>query len=133
MRKIKELMPPVLIVAGVYFLLYFMGIGCPLKFLTGISCAGCGMTRAYICLLHGDISGALYYHPLFMLPPPVLILILCKKRIPQRIYYLLMFTVIAAFLIIYLLRLLDEGDTVVVFAPKEGLIYRIFDFWGGVK
>ncbi len=35
---------------------------CLLKLQTGMSCPGCGMTRAVCALGHGDVSGALRYH-----------------------------------------------------------------------
>ena len=51
-----------------YVLLESLGVTCPIRFLTGISCAGCGMSRAWLSLLRLDLAGALYYHPLFWLP-----------------------------------------------------------------
>lgn len=38
---------------------------CPFLFLWGIPCPGCGMTRAFLALLHLDFAAAFYYHPLF--------------------------------------------------------------------
>lgn len=38
-------------------------IGCPFRWLTGLSCPGCGMTRATAHFLHGDPVGAVHYHP----------------------------------------------------------------------
>jgi len=37
---------------------------CPLYSLTGIYCPGCGMTRGYHALFHGDISSALHFNAL---------------------------------------------------------------------
>ena len=45
-------------VIALYVALHLIGITCPIKYLTGISCPGCGMSRAYICLLRLDIRGA---------------------------------------------------------------------------
>ncbi len=41
------------------------------------------MTRAYMSLLEGDVKGAFYYHPLFLLPPILAIMLLLsyKKKI----------------------------------------------------
>ena len=55
------------------------GITCPILFLTGISCAGCGMSRAWIALLHFNIHEAFMYHPLFFLPPQKLRCCMCHK------------------------------------------------------
>jgi hypothetical protein len=45
---------------------------CPLANLTGWPCPSCGLTRAALALLRGDVAGALALHPL---APPVLILL----------------------------------------------------------
>lgn len=31
---------------------------------TGLPCPGCGLTRSFVCLGHGDFLGALHWHPL---------------------------------------------------------------------
>jgi len=36
---------------------------CTMKRLWGIDCPGCGMTRAFISLAHGDVAAALSYNP----------------------------------------------------------------------
>jgi len=124
MKKLKEALPAICAVALVYGILYIAGIGCPIKFLTGISCMGCGMTRAYLSLLRLDLAGAFRYHPLFPIPVIAAIIFLFKSRISQKIVKVLLFTTIVLFSIIYLLRILDPSDTVVVFEPTNGAIYR---------
>ena len=121
----------ILAVLLLYAVFYLVGIGCPIKYVTGISCGGCGMTRAYLSLLHLDFAGAFHYHPLFFLPPVFLLLVVLKSRISSSLYKVLMFTITGAFLIIYLLRLFDPTDTVVVFSPRKGLIYRIYELLAG--
>jgi len=48
--------------------LYFFGPGegssCLVLSATGVSCPGCGMTRAAAALLRGDLRGAWMFHPL---------------------------------------------------------------------
>ena len=46
---------------------------CPLYALTGLYCPGCGSTRAFHYLLHGDFYGAFAMNPLGMLCLPFLI------------------------------------------------------------
>ena len=43
---------------------------CPMATVLGIPCPGCGLTRATLALLRGDVRGALALHPLvFVLAP----------------------------------------------------------------
>jgi hypothetical protein len=44
---------------------------CPTAFFFGIPCPGCGLTRATLALLHGDLSGALRFHPLVLVLAPL--------------------------------------------------------------
>ncbi len=37
---------------------------CPFYLLTGLPCPGCGLTRAFVCLGHGQIVSSLHWHPL---------------------------------------------------------------------
>ena len=125
MKKYSDMITALAVIALGYVVFHFLGVGCPIKFLTGISCAGCGMTRAYFSLLRGDVGGAFSYHPLFMLPPAVVLFIIFKKKISAKLYYGFLFTAIVLFLIIYMLRLFDGSDTVVVFEPENGVIFRL--------
>jgi hypothetical protein len=36
---------------------------CPLLTFTGIPCPFCGLTRSLLCLLHGEVAQAFWYHP----------------------------------------------------------------------
>ncbi len=50
---------------GVYVaFITLTGIGCPIWFSTGISCPGCGMSRAVLLLLSGHFQAAFRMHPL---------------------------------------------------------------------
>ena len=40
---------------------------CIFKLMSGMPCPGCGLTRAIVLAMHGDLSGSLYFHPLGML------------------------------------------------------------------
>jgi hypothetical protein len=44
---------------------------CPTASLFGVPCPGCGLTRATLALLHGDLRGALRFHPLVLLLAPL--------------------------------------------------------------
>lgn len=108
-----------------FVILQFGGVPCPIKYVTGISCAGCGMTRAWISVMHFQIGKAFYYHPLFWLPPIVLVVILLKKYINPTIYRIILFTSMLLFVIIYLYRLIQGDNDVVVFEPQNNIMFRL--------
>ncbi len=37
---------------------------CPFYALTGLPCPGCGLTRSFVCLGHGQFLQSLHWHPL---------------------------------------------------------------------
>lgn len=47
---------------------------CPMASSFGIPCPGCGLTRATLAMLHGDVRGALLLHPLVWLLTPLFVL-----------------------------------------------------------
>lgn len=53
---------------------------CPLHWLTGLHCPGCGTLRAVHLLLHGDVRGALGMNALTVVLLPVLGLLLVRPR-----------------------------------------------------
>lgn len=62
-------------------LIHKTGVGCVWRHFLHIPCPGCGMTRAAVALLHGDLAKMLRGH--FMLPflPLVALLILFDGRL----------------------------------------------------
>lgn len=53
---------------------------CPSRVLLGIPCPGCGMTRSFVALAHGDFLAAINYNPM----GPILFLA-CLFQAPYRI------------------------------------------------
>lgn len=129
MRETKKALLPWLGAALAVVLLYAgmeaLGVTCPIRFFTGVSCAGCGMSRAWLALLRGDISAAWSYHPLFWLPIPAAGLFLMRRRIPRRVLMGMIWAGAALFLIVYALRMADPGDSIVTFAPQTGFLFRV--------
>ena len=121
----KELICAVTAVVVLYTAMESIGITCPIKFITGISCAGCGMSRAWMAFLQLDIAKAFEYHPLFWLVPIAVIVLLCKSKINIKIYKIIIFTIIIMFAIVYICRLIWSGADVVVFEPQNNILFRI--------
>jgi hypothetical protein len=46
---------------------------CPMAGSLGIPCPGCGLTRATLALLRGDVRQALHFHPLVWLLAPLFV------------------------------------------------------------
>lgn len=114
-------------IALFYLVIELLGVTCPIKFLTGVSCAGCGMSRAWWAFLRGDLVAAFSFHPLFFLVIPMTVVLLLRKKLPYKLFRGLVGGAVLLLLAVYLLRLVDPGDTVVVFRFAEGLIPRIIE------
>lgn len=109
-----------------YLVLALLGIGCPIRFMTGVSCPGCGMTRAWWYALQGMFQKAWHYHPLFPVPPFVLMLYLFRERIPVRTYCAAVILTAFLFFAVWLSRLFFGDGTVVRFAPWDNGFFRLF-------
>ena len=123
-REIRAAAAAIVAVAALYLIFHLAGIGCPIRFLTGISCMGCGMTRAVASLAALRFSEAWYYHPLVYLLPACIVVFLLKRRIPRKIYRVLVFTMVVLFVTIYLTRMFDPTNEIVTFHPDQGFVYR---------
>ena len=120
-----------LLIAAVYIVFHFTGIHCPIRFLTGVSCMGCGMTRAIFSAIRLHFSDAFSYHPLWMIPGIFAVIWWNKKRLDRKsplIFQIICGVFVIAFIAVYVMRLLDPNDTIVVFEPKEGFIFRCMRF-----
>lgn len=100
--------------------------GCPFRFFFGISCPGCGMTRALLAALRLDFAAAFSYHPLFFLLPFFLLGYYLVPWINWSRHYLLLGSVAALFVFTYLVRLLFLHDPVVTWHPASGTLLKPF-------
>lgn len=51
---------------------------CPFRFFTGLTCPGCGSTRAIHQLLHGNLQAAFMLNPIFVIAIPFLFFALLR-------------------------------------------------------
>ena len=96
---------------------------CPFKYILGISCPTCGLTRAMICFFKLDFSGAFHYHafwPVVVVGSIIYTLYITKiikinkKKILSIIYIICMLN-----LIYYFWRLFNNSDIVKLSSKKE--------------
>lgn len=130
-RRIKQFKERLLILAwlgAACFLLSLTGIGCPIKWLTGMSCAGCGMTRAAVCVLKLQFGRAYEYHPLVYAMPLCALLFLFWDKIPVKARKVIAAAVIVCFAVVYLARL-QNPSSVISIEPENGMIMRICRFF----
>lgn len=89
-----------------FFIYLFSGhYRCMTKAITGIPCPGCGMTRAWLALIKGNITEAFFYHPLFWIPPVILLLLLVQKRMKWTIPKWIWIAVLLIYLLVYVIRM----------------------------
>lgn len=118
--KIKIL----LLICIVYYLITWF-TGCPIKYFTGISCPGCGMTRAWIALLHLDIAQAFSFHPLFFTVPFIIFSFLFDDWIDFRKYRWAGILLGILFFLVYFIRIIWFPDDIISFHPENGWIWRM--------
>ena len=97
------------------------GIGCPIRWFTGISCPGCGMSCAFISLLRLDFAAAFRYHPMIYLP----YYFLGSEKTPRRrkLKKFFLAVVIIMFFFVWIFRIFHE-DSVVRIDPANGVMIK---------
>ena len=101
---------------------------CPFKYIFGISCPFCGMTRAFISLIKFEIAKSFYYHLLWPLVLIILIIYTLIElkiiKIKKKIIYILLYVFCIINLIYYFYRLFNNSN-IVYFDFKKSLINKI--------
>ena len=90
-----------IIVAYSVFAWLFLGTSCILASTTGLPCPGCGGTRAFIALIHGDFIGSLQFHPL-MIPSVIVMCVygvfwIVRENVPRFMEKVLIILTVALF------------------------------------
>lgn len=126
MKRVKEAAALFVGIGLVVFIMSVTGMGCPIKAFTGVSCGGCGMTRALNAAVHLQFRQAFSYHPLFWVLPVGAVLFLAWESVPRKLQRVLLWGVLTAFVGVYLFRLLNPSDAVVTADIQSGWIARTF-------
>ena len=117
------------ILSVIFILLVVLNIyKCPIKFIFGLSCPLCGLTRALLSVIQLDLRKSFYYH-LFW--PIILLLIILHIlyefkiiKLNKKLIYYSLYAFSTVNLIYYFYRLFNGSD-IVYFDFTESLIYKI--------
>lgn len=113
-----------IMIAAIYLILILLGAGCPIKFLTGISCPGCGMTRAIWAIIRFQFHEAFYYHPLFVFVPFMFALYLFDYKLkPLHVKYIWV-AILVLFLGVYIVRLFFIPNSIVSIDIDNGFVLK---------
>lgn len=100
-------------------------VGCPIRFFSGIPCFGCGMTRAWIQILHGNFRAAFYFHPLWLCPLLFVPMYLFLRPKYKRAYDFSIVLFGWFFAVVYVIRLCIHSPIVAI-NLYDGFIYKVF-------
>lgn len=119
MGKLKKYIIPISAIIFFYIFLRLLGIetNCYFKAILGIPCPGCGLTRAYLALLKGNLKEAFYYHPLFIVPVIVIIYILISKIRKYKNNMKFWLGICALFIVTWIIRM------VLLFPSHEPMVF----------
>lgn len=105
---------------------FYLKHGCPIRFFIGISCPGCGMSRALEALLRLDFPLALEMHPLVFLLPVAVLVYFTRKLIPKKFLRLLYAFALILLITVYIARMTQNAA--VVYADFEsGMLFKLFN------
>lgn len=126
--KDKKLQNIFIIILVVGLMILFGLYKCPFKMLFGISCPGCGMTRALMALATLDFSAAIHYHPaVFVLVIFVigwLLDVLKLIKLNAQVKKLAVIIFCAVMIGVYIFRVIN-GSPVVTFEFNKSLIGKL--------
>ncbi len=104
-----------IIIIALFAIMLILKLPCPIKHITGVSCAGCGMTRAFTAAIHLDLVSAFHYHPLWITVLPIIAaLIILYKKNKMQAYNLILYCTAILFLGVWVFRLASSSDIVTI-------------------
>ena len=125
-EKYGSYVPALLFILGGILVFFVFRIPCLSQLLFGMSCPGCGLTRAFLAVLSGDIALSFKMHPFWiaLIPCTVAAFILHVKK-KDTAFYIVVASSVAVYIGIWVVRLILK-DPVVEFNIESGIIYRAF-------
>ena len=130
LKKNSTLISTLLILVLLLILIFIFKPPCLIRYITGISCPSCGITRATFALLRLDFASAFIYHPLWIaLPPAIMIAIILYFKQASKVFYTYTFIAISVYVAVWIVRII-AGDPAVSINIESGAIYRLFVWLG---
>lgn len=127
--KNRKYIKPFLFMMGAVFLLYFYR--CPFRYILGIPCPGCGMTRALYAMVRFRFADAWRYHPLVYLIYPAAVAALMEMsgihRFTARTRKMACCGMAVLFVVVYIIRI-SMGADVLCVNPEEGMLLRLWNW-----
>jgi len=118
MNKFLKPVLVIFILAVYYFVTNrLFGYVCPSEILIGLPCPACGLTRAALLLLKGDVPGSLRMNPMLLFIPAYFVLIFLKKKDAADNYLIIL--VIVSFLVFGWRMLHSFGTEPLVYNPNN--------------
>ena len=109
----------------ILMVLFYYFCGCPIRWLTGLCCPGCGMTRAILACLRLDFAAAWNYHPVVFIMPIVAILLIIFRKNKRAVSIICLCTAVIL-IAVYIVRMAQGGD-VVYFHPHDSVIFKLIN------
>lgn len=126
LKKYKAYLVTLAVLSVYVFFAFAIKTPCPIKHLTGISCAGCGMSRALMSALSLDLTGAFRYHPLWVtVPPAAVALAILGANEKKHASMILLVCLAILFFGTWIVRL-ATGDEIVKIDLAEGAVAKFF-------
>ncbi len=129
-KNLIDFLVVIALMGAMTLLFYISDIKCVFKYLIGIPCPGCGLTRAWLQFFKLDLMAALKWHPLFWIVPVIIVtsVFLKGKVFKSKAKNAVLWIIIAALIIgVYIIRMIALFPNK---APmdynKQSLVYKWF-------
>lgn len=133
--KWKTVPQRLLLLAGLAAVVAVLG-GCPTRRFLGVSCPGCGMTRACLSLLQLDFQAAFAYHPLVFMLVPALLYFVFREVLPvtlsRKAETVLLGAFLLALVLVYGYRMFILHAAVLKTDFSSSVLYKIISFLKGL-
>ena len=133
--NIKKKRAALFLLLGLIVLVILLLWGCPFWIIIGVPCPGCGITRAWMLAVRGNLGEAFAMHPLYLLSLPMMGLIFMPRSWKLNKYKNTALTAIAlVFIAVYAWRMVAMfPHTEPLVYNRNAVIYKIIEMGRGLS